>query len=37
MRLAGRDALRLRKQNVQSHWIDRAPPGPPSESFKEQF
>jgi hypothetical protein len=37
MRLAGRDALKLRKQNVQSHWIDRAPPGPPSESFKEQF
>lgn len=37
MRLAGRDALKLRKQNVQSHWIDRAPPGPSSESFKEQF
>jgi hypothetical protein len=37
MRLAGRDALKLRKQNVQSHWIDRAPPGPSSDSFKEQF
>jgi len=37
MRLAGRDALRLRKQNVQSHWIDRKPPGPEPESFKEQF
>ena len=37
MRLAGRDALKLRKQNVQSHWVDRAPPGPSSDSFKEQF
>jgi hypothetical protein len=37
MRLAGRDALKLRKQNVQSHWIDRVPPGPSSDSFKEQF
>ena len=37
MRLAGRDPLKLRKQDVQSHWIDRAPPGPSSESFKDQF
>jgi len=37
MRLAGRDTLKLRKQDVQSHWIDRAPPGPSSESFKDQF
>lgn len=37
MRLAGRDALKLRKQNVDSHWIDRKPPGPEPESFKEQF
>lgn len=37
MRMAGRDALKLRKKDVQSHWIDRAPPGPSSESFKEQF
>jgi hypothetical protein len=37
MRLAGRDALKLRKQNVESHWIDRKPPGPEPESFKEQF
>jgi len=36
-RLAGRDALKLRKQNVDSHWIDRKPPGPEPESFKEQF
>ena len=37
MRLAGRDPLKLRKQNVQSHWIDRTPPGPESTSFKDQF
>jgi predicted membrane metal-binding protein len=37
MRLAGRDALKLRKQNVDSHWVDRDPPGPNPESFKEQF
>jgi hypothetical protein len=36
-KLAGRDALKLRKQNVDSHWIDRKPPGPEPESFKEQF
>lgn len=37
MRLAGRDPLKLRKQDVQSHWIDRAPPGPAPTSFKDQF
>lgn len=37
MRLSGRDALKLRKQDVSSHWIDRKPPGPEPESFKEQF
>ena len=36
-RLAGRDVLKLRKQNVDSYWIDRKPPGPEPESFKEQF
>ena len=37
MKLAGRDSLKLRKQDVSSHWIDRKPPGPEPESFKEQF
>ena len=37
MKLAGRDALKLRKQDVSSHWIDRKPPGPEPETFKEQF
>lgn len=37
MKLAGRDALKLRKQSVDSYWIERKPPGPEPESFKEQF
>lgn len=37
MRLAGRDALLLKKRKVDSYWIDRKPPGPEPESFKEQF
>ena len=37
MRIAGRDALMLKKRNVNSYWIDRKPPGPEPESFKEQF
>ena len=36
-RLAGRDALRLRKRNVQSHWVERVPKGPVADSFKNQF
>ena len=37
MRLAGRDALLLKKRNIDSYWIGRQPPGPEPESFKEQF
>lgn len=36
-RLARRDTLRLRKQSTDSYWIDRKPPGPDPESFKQQF
>ena len=36
-RLFGRDELRLKKTNFNSHWIDRAPPGPAGDSFKNQF
>ena len=36
-RLFGRDVLLLRKRNVNSYWIERNPPGPQPESFKEQF
>ena len=37
-RLRGRDALRLRA-NAQavSHWVDRLPPGPDAQSFKNQY
>ena len=36
-RLFGRDELKLKKSFVQSYWVDRLPPGPPSDSFKNQF
>jgi len=36
-RLFGRDVLLLRKRDVNSYWIERNPPGPQPESFKEQF
>jgi len=37
MRLIGRDALRIKKQQVNTYWIERNPPGPNPESFKDQF
>ena len=37
IKLAGRDALRLRKQNINSYWVDRSPAGPDSQSFHNQF
>ena len=37
IRIAGRDALRLRRKNVDSYWIDRSPPGPKADSFRDQF
>lgn len=37
MRLFGRDALLMKKRAVSSYWIDRDPPGPKPESFKDQF
>lgn len=36
-RLFGRDELRLKRKAVQSYWIDRVPPGPSADSFKNQF
>ena len=36
-RLFGRDELRMRKSFVESYWVDRTPPGPQSDSFKNQF
>lgn len=36
-RYFGRDELRLRCQIKSSYWIDRTPPGPAPNSFKNQF
>lgn len=36
-RLFGRDELRLKRKAVPSYWIDRVPPGPAGDSFKNQF
>jgi len=37
-RLSGRDALRRRPNpRARSYWLPRAPPGPPPDSFKNQF
>lgn len=36
-RMFGRDELRMRRRRVPSYWINRTPPGPPSESFRNQF
>ena len=36
-RLFGRDELRLKRRTITSYWRDRLPPGPASDSFKNQF
>jgi len=36
-RLARRDELRLRSRQRTTYWIDREPPGPGPESFKQQY
>lgn len=38
MRALGRDLLRLRRDPAaESYWIARQPPGPASDTFKDQF
>jgi len=38
MRLAGRDALKLRLERaLPTYWIRRDPPGPADDSFKEPY
>lgn len=38
LRLSGRDALcRRYDKSLDSYWIERTPPGPRPESFKNQF
>jgi hypothetical protein len=36
-RLFGRDELKLKRGNLDTYWISREPPGPPGESFKNQY
>jgi predicted membrane metal-binding protein len=36
-RFLGRDELRLKRQRGGSYWVERLPPGPSSDSFKNQF
>ena len=36
-RLFGRDELRLKRRAINSYWIDRSPPDPTANSFKNQF
>ena len=37
-RFFGRDQLRLKRKSSQtSYWLERSPPGPEPESFKNQF
>lgn len=37
-RLAGRDELRLKRVgSAGSYWVERTPPGPDADSFKNQF
>ena len=36
-RFFGRDELKMKKRSVESYWVNRSPPGPPSDSFKNQY
>lgn len=36
-RISGRDELKMKRRDVASYWVDRDPPGPEPESFKNQF
>ena len=38
MRVLGKDPLRLRRDpDTPTYWIERTPPGPPPETFVDQF
>jgi hypothetical protein len=38
MRIAGKDPLRLKRDDaVSTYWIERDPPGPSPDSFRDQF
>lgn len=37
MRIVGKNPLSLKYSNAESYWLERRPPGPEPESFKQQF
>ena len=38
MRMAGRDAMKRRwEPGARSYWVEREPPGPPDDSFRDMF
>lgn len=36
-RLFGRDVLKVKSRKTESYWVERDPPGPGPDSFKNQF
>ena len=36
-RIFGRDELKIKKVSAKSYWVNRLPPGPDSDSFKNQY
>ena len=36
-RMFGRDELKIKKLFAKSYWVNRLPPGPDSDSFKNQY
>jgi hypothetical protein len=36
-RMFGRDELKIKKISAKSYWVNRLPPGPDSDSFKNNF
>jgi hypothetical protein len=37
LKLTGKDLLRLRRNDAESYWIEREPPGPAKDSMGQQF
>jgi len=38
MRMAGRDAMKRKfEPKAPTYWMERNPPGPPVDSFRDQF
>jgi len=37
LRMLGRDELKIKKISLNSYWVDRSPPGPAPNSFRNQY